>query len=60
MLSKIRNASSVRKSSATRIAGFITGTITRQNRCHAVAPSTFAARRSSSGTSESPARAAAP
>ena len=56
MLSKIRNASSVRNSRATRIAGFITGTITRQNRCQAVAPSTLAARSSSSGTSESPAR----
>ena len=38
------------------MAGFITGTITRQKRCQAVAPSTFAARRSSSGTSERPAK----
>ena len=29
MLSKIRNASSVRNSSATRIAGFISGSVTR-------------------------------
>ena len=53
--SKIRNASSVRNSSATRIAGFISGTVMRQNRCHALAPSTFAASWSSSGTSVSPA-----
>src|SRR3954447_1127692 len=53
--SKIRNASSVRNSSATRMAGFISGTVMRQKRCHALAPSTFAASCSSSGTSVSPA-----
>ena len=41
MVSKIRNASSVRNSSATRIAGFISGTVIRQKRCQAVAPSTL-------------------
>ena len=55
MLSKIRNASSVRNSSATRIAGFISGSVTRVNRCQAVAPSTMAAFCRSSGTSASPA-----
>jgi hypothetical protein len=55
MLSKIRNASSVRNSSATRIAGFISGRITRVNRCQAVAPSTLDALSRSSGTSDSPA-----
>ncbi len=55
MLSKTRKASRVRKRSATRIAGFITGSITLVNRCHQVAPSIDAARSSSSGTSASPA-----
>ena len=55
MLSKIRNASSARNSSATRIAGFISGTMIRANRCQAFAPSTFAAFSRSSGTSERPA-----
>ena len=41
--SNTRNASSVRNSSATRIAGFISGTVMRQKRCQAVAPSTLAA-----------------
>ena len=54
-MSKIRNASSVRNSSATRIAGFISGTVIRMNRCQALAPSTLAASSSSSGTSASPA-----
>ena len=49
MLSKIRNASSVRNSSATRIAGFMSGRVTRTNRCQAVAPSTLAAFCRSSG-----------
>src|SRR3954447_20731996 len=53
--SKIRNASSVRNSSATRMAGFMRGTVMRQKRCQALAPSTFAASCSSSGTSVSPA-----
>ena len=53
--SKIRNASSVRKSSATRIAGFISGSVIRKKRWSAVAPSTLAASSSSSGTSASPA-----
>jgi hypothetical protein len=55
MLSKIRNASSVRNSSATRIAGFISGIVMRKKRCIGVAPSTLAASCSSSGTSASPA-----
>ena len=55
MLSKIRNASSVRKSSATRIAGFISGSDHAENRCQAVAPSTLAASQESSGTSARPA-----
>ena len=54
-MSKIRNASSVRNSSATRIAGFISGIVIRQKRCIVVAPSTFAASCSSSGTSARPA-----
>src|SRR3954468_14796098 len=53
--SKIRNASSVRNSNATRIAGFISGTVMRQKRCHAAAPSTRAPPLSSSGTSVRPA-----
>ena len=55
MLSKIRNASSVRNSSATRMAGFISGTVTIQNRFHAVAPSIEAALSRSSGTRARPA-----
>src|SRR5215469_3933511 len=55
MLSNIRNASSVLNNSATRIAGFISGTVIRQNRCQAVAPSTLAAFSRSSGTRDSPA-----
>ena len=55
MLSNIRNASSVRNSSATRIAGFISGSVMRKKRCIVLAPSTFAASCSSSGTSASPA-----
>ena len=55
MLSKIRNASRVLNSSATRMAGFISGSVILVKRCHAVAPSTLAARCRSSGTSESPA-----
>ena len=53
--SKTRNASSVRNSTATRIAGIISGTVMRKKRCQAFAPSTLAASWSSSGTSESPA-----
>ena len=41
--SKTRNASSVRNSSATRIAGFISGSVMRKKRWTALAPSTFAA-----------------
>ena len=41
--SKIRSASSVRKISATRIAGVSSGSVMRVKRCHVVAPSTFAA-----------------
>ena len=55
MLSNIRNASSVRNSSATRMAGFISGSMTRAKRCQADAPSTLAAFSRSSGTSDSPA-----
>ena len=55
MLSKIRNASSVRNSSATRIAGFISGSMIWTNRCHPLAPSTLAAFSKSSGTRDSPA-----
>ncbi len=55
MLSKIRNESSVRKRSATRIAGFMSGRVILVKRCQAVAPSTFAAFCRSSGTSDSPA-----
>ncbi len=60
MLSKIRNESSVRNSSATRIAGFISGNVILVNRCQAVAPSTFAARCRSSGTRDSPASSSSP
>ncbi|SKZ14656.1 Uncharacterised protein [Mycobacteroides abscessus subsp. abscessus] len=55
MLSKMRNASSVRNSSATRIAGFIIGMMMRRRRVHAPAPSTSAALSSSSGTNARPA-----
>ena len=41
--SKTRNASRVRNSTATRIAGFISGRVIFQKRCQALAPSTFAA-----------------
>ena len=60
MLSKIRNESRVRNSSATRIAGFISGSVIFVKRCQAVAPSTFAAFCRSSGTSESPASSSSP
>ena len=43
IVSKTRKASRVRKSSATRIAGFISGRVMRVKRCQALAPSTFAA-----------------
>src|SRR5919106_2030759 len=43
IVSKTRKASSVRNSSATRIAGFINGSVMRKNRCTALAPSTLAA-----------------
>ncbi len=39
----MRNASSVRNSTATISAGRISGNVIRTKRCHAVAPSTFAA-----------------
>ena len=55
MLSKIRKASRVRKSSATRIAGFISGRVTWRKRCQALAPSTLAAFCRSSGTRARPA-----
>ena len=55
MLSKIRNESSVRNSRATRIAGFISGSVIFVKRCQPVAPSTFAALCRSSGTSDRPA-----
>ena len=45
----------MRNSSATRIAGFITGSITLVNRCQPVAPSIEAALSRSSGTSARPA-----
>ena len=54
-LSKIRNASSARNSTATMIAAFMFGRTTRCSRCHHVAPSTCAASSSSPGTCESPA-----
>ena len=53
--SKRRKASSVRNSSATRIAGFISGSVMRKKRWTGPAPSTFAASCSSSGTSARPA-----
>ena len=55
MLSKIRKASSVRNSSATMIAAFMFGMVTFHIRCHQVAPSTFAASWSTSGTCARPA-----
>src|SRR3954465_99386 len=55
MLSKTRNASRVGNSGATRIAGLINGTVIRQNRFHALAPSIEAALSRSSGTRASPA-----
>ena len=55
MLSNTRNASSVRNSSATRMAGLISGTVIIQNRFHAFAPSIEAALSRSSGTSARPA-----
>ena len=54
-LSKMRNASSVRNSTATMIAAFMFGSVTLHSRCHAVAPSTLAASCSSSGTCTRPA-----
>ena len=45
----------MRNNSATRIAGFISGSVIRMNRCQALAPSILAASSSSSGTSDSPA-----
>ena len=54
-LSKMRNASSVRNSSATRIAGRMSGSVILVKRCQALAPSTFAASCISSGTSARPA-----
>ena len=55
MLSKIRKASRVRNSSATMIAAFMFGIVTRHSRCHQVAPSTCAASWSTSGTCARPA-----
>ena len=48
-VSKMRHASSVRNSTATRMAAFMLGSVTRQSRCQAVAPSIFAASCSSLG-----------
>src|SRR6478736_3419560 len=55
MLSKMRNASSARKSTATMIAARMFGMITFHSRCHQVAPSTFAASIMSSETCDRPA-----
>src|SRR3954452_22375488 len=55
MLSNTRNASSVRNSSATRMAGLISGTVIAQKRFQAFAPSIEAAFSRSSGTSARPA-----
>src|ERR687897_2371578 len=55
MLSNTRNASRVRNSSATRIAGLISGTVIAQNRFQALAPSIDAAFSRSSGTRARPA-----
>jgi hypothetical protein len=41
--SKIRKASRVRNSRATRMAGLMSGRVILVNRCHVVAPSTRAA-----------------
>ena len=41
--SNARSASIVRKISATMSAGVSSGSVIRANRCHVVAPSTFAA-----------------
>src|ERR1700722_15652863 len=49
----MRNASSVRNSTATISAGLINGSVILKNRCSAVAPSTLAALYRSSGTSAS-------
>ena len=54
-LSKIRNASRVRNSSATMIAGFMFGRVTLYRRCQNVAPSTLAASSSALSTWASPA-----
>ena len=54
-LSKMRNASSVRNSTATMIAAFMFGRVTLQSRCNHVAPSTWAASCMSSGTWARPA-----
>ena len=55
MLSKMRKASRVRNSSATRIAGLISGSVTFTSRCQGPAPSTWAALSRSSGTKARPA-----
>src|SRR6476661_11290861 len=55
MLSKMRNASNARNSTATMIAARMLGMITFHSRCHQVAPSTLAASIMSSDTCESPA-----
>src|SRR6478672_6181250 len=56
MLSKIRNASSARNSTATMIAAFMFGRITLNSRWVAVAPSTLAASIMSSEICDRPAR----
>ena len=55
MLSKMRNASSARNSTATMIAARMLGRITLYRRCHQVAPSTLAASIMSSDICASPA-----
>ncbi|SIM05710.1 Uncharacterised protein [Mycobacteroides abscessus subsp. abscessus] len=55
MLSKMRKASKVRNSKATRIAGFMIGTVTRISLLQPLAPSTWAAFSRSSGTNARPA-----
>ena len=45
----------MRNSTATMIAAFMLGSVTRTSRCHRVAPSTSAASRSSRGTWAKPA-----
>ena len=52
----MRSASSVRKISATRIAGRSSGSVMRLKRCQVLAPSTLAASYRSSGITCSPAR----